>query len=156
MELKLDEISRGELTPEKFLSDTETLISSEVGRIKALPPIPDTERFKDNKVFMAHSCPKCGADVVETEKMIVCRNNCGFKVWRTIASKKIPKTVIKTLIETGMTDSKVEGLKKKGGKEPMTPCWFYIDADSYEVKFDFSDDAYKAKKNNFKIRKPKQ
>ena len=145
MELQLDEISRGDLDKDKFLGEAEAMITEEVAKVKAMPPIPDTERYKDNKVFVKGACPKCGADVVETDRSMVCRNNCGFVMWRTVAKKKIPKTELKAMLETGHTTAKIEGFKSKAGKD--FACWLYVDADG-DVKFDFDDNGAKAKKEN--------
>ena len=150
-ELQLDEISRGDLDKDKFLTDAEAMITEEVNKVKAMPPIPDTERYKDNKVFVKGACPKCGADVVETNKMMVCKHNCGFKVWREVAHKKITKEELKSLIVDGHTTKKIDGLKKKAGG--TFECWLYMSEDTGKVDFDFSDDGKKAKSQNIVAKK---
>ena len=153
MEIELDAIARGEGSAQEFIESVKERVQKEVDAVKALPPIPDTDRYKDNKVFLKDACPKCGQDVVETDKMMVCKHNCGFKLWRTVAKKKIPKGELKALLETGMTTAKLEGFKSKAGKD--FSCWLYIDPeDGLNVKFDFDDNGKNAK-NNF-VAKSKQ
>lgn len=53
------------------------------------------------------TCPLCGGSVIESSKAFGCanwRNGCGFKVWKTIARRKIPKTAVKKLLREGATD----------------------------------------------------
>lgn len=144
MELALDEIARGDGDAKAFMNQIHATVRNQIDEVRKLPPVPDTERYKDNKTFVAGACPKCGADVVETEKSMVCRHNCGFIVWRSVAKKKLTKEVLKTLITNGCSDGKVEGFKSKAGKD--FSCWLYID-DEYKVSFDFDDAGRKAKNN---------
>lgn len=145
MELQLDAIARGDANGDDFLRDTIKRVVDEVEKVRALPPIPDKERYAHNKVFVNDACPKCGAHIVEDDRTMVCQCNCGFKVWRTIAKKKITKEELKHMLEHGHTSKKIEGLKSAKGNE--FSCWLYIDG-SYDVKFDFSDDGNKAKTQN--------
>lgn len=145
MEIQLDEIARGEGDPAKFMQSVADRVTSEIEKIRSLPPIPDGDRFKDQPTFMKDSCPQCGKNTAETAKSVVCQHNCGFIIWRTVAKKKVPKTEIKHMLEHGHTSQKLDGFKSKAGKE--FSCWLYIDA-TYKVKFDFSDDGNEAKTKN--------
>jgi DNA topoisomerase-3 len=52
------------------------------------------------------TCPLCGGSVIESSKAFGCanwRNGCGFKVWKTMARRKIPKTAVKKLLREGAT-----------------------------------------------------
>lgn len=145
MELDLDAISRGENSPQQFLDEIKQRIVKEIDTIQALPPIPDTERYKDNKMFVANGCPHCGADIVETDKSFVCRHNCGFIMWRTIAKKKVPKTEFKALLDNGHSTQKLEGFKSKKGSD--FSCWLYLDG-TEKIAFDFDNEGTKAKNEN--------
>lgn len=145
MELELDAIARGDGDPKVFMDNIIERVKKEVDAVKKLPPIPDTERYKNNKVFVAGACPHCGEDIVETDKSMTCKCNCGFVIWRTVAKKKVPKEEIKHMLVHGHTSKKLEGFKSKKGSD--FACWLYIDA-SNEVKFDFSDDGRDAKTKN--------
>lgn len=145
MEIELDEIARGDGDPKKFIENISNRVELEINNIRSLKPIPDTDRYKDNKTFVAHACPKCGGDIVETDKSFVCKDNCGFIMWRAVASKKIPKTVFKELLENGHSSQKIDGFKSKAGKK--FACWLYIDG-TLKIVFDFDDNGYKAKNEN--------
>lgn len=66
-------------------------------------------------------CPKCGGDIVETEKAYSCSNwrdadgGCKFVVWKKIASREISQEEAKTLIENGETEQ-LDGFVSKAGK----------------------------------------
>lgn len=145
MELQLDAIARGDGDPAEFMAQISERVTQEVENIRKLPPIPDTDRFKNEPVFMKSACPNCGEDVAETAKSMVCKHNCGFIIWRTVAKKKVPKTEIKHMLEHGHTSCKLDGFKSKKGSE--FSCWLYIDGTN-KVKFDFSDDGMEAKTKN--------
>lgn len=153
MEVDLDAIARGDESPEDFLKKIRDKVQHDVDVVKAMPPIPDKERYKDNKVFIKNGCPKCGSDIAETDKSMVCKDNCGFIIWRSIAKKKIQKEELKALLRDGHTTKKIEGFKSKKGSE--FSCWLYIDA-NYEIKFDFDNQGRDAKtKNIITLRKSK-
>lgn len=145
MELQLDEIARGDGDANAFMQSVIDRVSKEVAAVSTLPAIPDTERYANNQVFVKKACPKCGEDVVETERSMVCRFNCGFIMWRSVAKKKISKQELKHMLEHGHSSQKLDGFKSKKGNE--FSCWLYIDANN-EVKFDFSDDGSEAKTKN--------
>lgn len=144
MELALDEIARGEGDPVSFMSDVEEKVTAQVEAVKAMEPVPDTARYANNKVFLKGACPKCGADVVETDKSVVCKDNCGFVLWRTVAKKKLAKGELKSLVEDGKSTEKLDGFKSKKGS--TFSCWLYLD-DEAKVAFDFDDDGRKAESN---------
>lgn len=145
MELELDAIARGERDADAFIQNITERVKKEIDAVRKLPPIPDTERYVNNKVFVKGACPKCGEDVVETDKSMVCKHNCGFIIWRSVAKKKVPKDELKHLLEHGHTSKKLDGFKSKKGSD--FSCWLYIDANN-EVKFDFNDDGRDAKNAN--------
>ena len=146
MEIELDAIARGDEKAKDFLDKIKDRVEKEIGDVRAMKPIPNTKRYANNKQFMPNACPKCGADIVETDKSVVCRDNCGFIIWNTIAKRKIPKTEQKAILRDGHTTKKIDGFKSKKGSE--FSCWLYIDA-NWEIKFDFSDDGKQAKTQNY-------
>lgn len=145
MEVELDKIASGKRTEESFIKEIEKNLVKEIDYVKELPEVPDTERYANNKIFLKGACPKCGEDVVETDKAITCKHNCGFKIWKTMAKKKLTKEQLKTILTTGCSKDMVSGLKSKKGND--FSCWIYI-APNYETKFDFDKSGYEAKNNN--------
>ncbi|RRJ99872.1 DNA topoisomerase III [Opitutaceae bacterium TAV3] len=80
-------------------------------------------------------CPACGGDIVAGVKAYGCsnwRNGCRFVVWKTIAQKEITPDIVKTLLETGVTDT-LAGFTSKAGK----PFDAKLKVIAGEVKFDF-------------------
>ena len=144
LEAKLDNIAKGKGSPDDFYKEVVAQVKKQVDDVKHFTPIPDTKRYVNNKVFMKEACPKCGADVVETDKSFVCRNNCGFIMWRNIAKKKVTKEEFKAILDTGKSSKKLEGFKSKAGKE--FSCWLYLDDDA-KIVFDFDDNGKNAQNN---------
>jgi DNA topoisomerase-3 len=63
-------------------------------------------------------CPLCGRDVVEQKKSFSCsgwREGCPLVIWKSIAKKRIARSVAQTLLSAGETDM-LEGFKSKAGK----------------------------------------
>ena len=77
-EAKLLRIERGEMEPEIFMMEINTMITALV---------ENTEAAKGADVLMKHKmigvCPNCGANVVEREKGWFCESNpCHFVLWK--------------------------------------------------------------------------
>ena len=77
-EAKLLRIERGEMEPEKFMTEINTMITALV---------KNTEAAKGADVLMKNKmigvCPNCGANVVEREKGYFCENReCRFVLWK--------------------------------------------------------------------------
>jgi DNA topoisomerase-3 len=79
----------------------------------------------------AGACPNCGAGLHYIKGAYTCSTNksqkqpdgtwqqvsgCGFKMWESVAQKKLTKPVIQELLGKGVTAKKVKGLKSKSGK----------------------------------------
>ncbi|MFV0561022.1 MAG: DNA topoisomerase III [Enterococcus sp.] len=62
-------------------------------------------------------CPKCKKGKVNLyPKIATCNNKeCDFKLWPTIAKKKLTKTAMKELLKDGRTSKPVKGMKGKKG-----------------------------------------
>ena len=77
-ETKLLRIERGEMEPEEFMTEINTMITALV---------KNTEAAKGADVLMKNKivgvCPNCGANVVEREKGWFCENReCRFVLWK--------------------------------------------------------------------------
>lgn len=74
----------------------------------------EIEKFEKTKIG---KCPCCNSNIIENEKSFYCENwkNCGFSVWKTFCGKKITTTMLKELLEIGVT-KKMKGFKSKAGK----------------------------------------
>lgn len=65
-------------------------------------------------------CPFCGDDVLKGKSNYYCSNykkkNCQFKIWETIAGKKLTENQVKQLLEKGKTGT-IKGFTSKTGKK---------------------------------------
>ncbi|HGJ5866764.1 MULTISPECIES: topoisomerase C-terminal repeat-containing protein, partial [Arsenophonus] len=59
-------------------------------------------------------CPNCGKDIVVRPKLFAC-TGCDFKIWGTVAEKKLTAKQVETLIQKGKTGI-IKGFKSKAGK----------------------------------------
>jgi len=80
-------------------------------------------------------CPLCGGSVVEQAKSYGCDNwksGCKFKIWKTIAGKKITLRSAQALLKKGRSP-KLKGFESKTGQAFDA----YLKLDGGEVRFDF-------------------
>ncbi|MBN2327754.1 MAG: topoisomerase C-terminal repeat-containing protein, partial [Candidatus Omnitrophica bacterium] len=67
------------------------------------------------------ACPDCGGEIVEGKKGFGCENwrekdgGCRFVIWKTVAKKRITKTIAAQLLKNGKTGV-IEGFQSKQGK----------------------------------------
>jgi DNA topoisomerase-3 len=81
-------------------------------------------------------CPLCGRDVLEQKKSYSCsgwREGCPLAIWKTIAKKRISRSVAQTLLSGGETEL-LEGFKSKAGK-PFA-ARLKLQAGRVEMQFD--------------------
>lgn len=114
-EKKLNDISNSAYNHQNYMNEIQTFTKSIIEGVKAatLPIIGKEEES------IGH-CPSCKSPVVETKLSFCCIKNkaraCEFIVWKTIAGKKIGKTIVKKLLKDGKTD-KLGGFKSKKGND---------------------------------------
>lgn len=73
---------------------------------------------KEEEIEILGKCPYCKGDIIEYPKSYHCTNyqsGCKFTIWKEIASRKITKTIVKQIIENGITD-KLDFLSQNGKK----------------------------------------
>ncbi|MBO4898541.1 MAG: DNA topoisomerase 3 [Clostridia bacterium] len=92
-EEQLLEIEKGELSPDKFLADIETMVKNIVSDYKV---IDGAEVLFPSGRTVVGKCPRCGSDVTESKKGYFCeKNSCRFALWRDnrfLTGKKINLT----------------------------------------------------------------
>jgi DNA topoisomerase-3 len=80
-------------------------------------------------------CPRCGSDVVDQSKWYACggrERGCEFRIWKTIAGKRIGVRAAQALLRDGRTP-RLKGFKSKAGK----PFEARLKLDAGEVRLDF-------------------
>ena len=92
-EEQLLQIEKGELDPDKFLADIETMVG---GIITDYKVIDGAEVLFPSGRTVVGKCPRCGSDVTESKKGYFCeKNSCRFALWRDnrfLTGKKINLT----------------------------------------------------------------
>jgi DNA topoisomerase-3 len=112
-ELRLARIAQGEDTRPAFMSDIEKFTTETVQEL---------DKLKGVKIERANlgPCPVCGRDVIENRKGYSCWSKddpgCGFVIWKKKASKILPTSVVKELMETRKTAKPVTGFKGRSGR----------------------------------------
>ena len=116
-EKRLSEVERGELSPEDFDADVESMISDLVRTYK---PVNGSEILFAEKGAAVGKCPRCGFPVEEREKGFFCRNpSCNFYLWKensffTRKHKSITSAVAEALLNDGKVFLKDCYSEKKG------------------------------------------
>lgn len=118
-EQKLETISHGEFTEAQFVNDIGGFIREVIATAnKKIASSTPVQAFAtpDNSLG---KCPKCGHDVVRDKfGNASCSNykaGCKFKIWSTVAGKKVTDTQVKALLSKGRTNV-IKGFKSKSGK----------------------------------------
>lgn len=123
-EQRLENISRGEESPEELMEDIKsfikTLTSENLGSV-------DNQIFRnqESQKEVIGNCPRCGKNIYENKKSFYCEGykdnpKCNFSLWKedkffAARGKKITKTIAKKLLKDGKVEMKK--LKSKAGKE---------------------------------------
>jgi len=88
-------------------------------------------------------CPKCGGGLKVIPAAVFCNDeDCGWKLWRQVASKTITDTMLRVLLTEGRTGI-IKGFRSKAGK-PFDAA-LQMNA-SGELEFSFPESATKRKK----------
>ena len=92
-------------------------------------------------------CPDCGGDIQEGKKGFGCMNwqekdgGCKFVIWKTIAKKKITKTIAKELLKKGKTGV-ISGFSSKEGNPFSTRLKLAKNKEQHtEIVFDFTTES---------------
>ena len=125
-EHRLGLIEQGDDSRQGFMSDIKKFAEATVGEL---------DKLKGVKIERANlgPCPVCGRDVIENRKGYSCWSRddpgCGFVIWKKKASKNLPASVVKELMESlrlsieagdehpvGRTTKPVTGFKGRSGR----------------------------------------
>ncbi|HEY2604351.1 MAG TPA: DNA topoisomerase 3 [Thermoleophilaceae bacterium] len=125
-EHRLGLIEQGEDSRPAFMNDIEKF---------AKDTIEELDKLKGVKIERANlgPCPVCGRDVIENRKGYSCWSRedpgCGFVIWKKKASKTLPPSVVKELMESlrisiqagdehpvGRTSKPVTGFRGRSGR----------------------------------------
>lgn len=138
-ESSLKSIGKKQGTQEHFLANIKKFILHLLENVPSDIAHVDFSTFEQEQKQIEEksilgTCPKCKhGEVKKFNKLASCQNEeCDFKIWLTLAQKKLPDTVLKELIKQGKTNKKVKGFKGKKGSFDAA-----LKLDNYLVVFDF-------------------
>ena len=128
-EHRLKEIERGELAPDSFMAGIAAMLNELVQTYK---PIPGVEVLFPSGREVVGRCPRCGAEVTESQKGFFCENrSCAFVLWknsRFFAAKK--KALTKSLAAALL----------KNGRAPLKGCYSEKTGKTYDASVLLEDD----------------
>lgn len=113
-ESRLQDIASGRLTKDGFL---QKIHDEETKMLEYLKQCDGEIKETEATGKLAALCPKCGKTIRENEKAYGCtgyKDGCDFKIWKTIAGKKITPAMADQLLTKGKT-GKIKGFKKTTG-----------------------------------------
>lgn len=123
----LRKIGKQEGTPSVFLENIKKFIlhllaevPNQIDKVDFSDEISGTRQIKamGKKNDQLGRCPKCKKGIVMLyPKIATCLNpECDFKLWPTVAKKKLTKTNLRDLLSKGKTSKVVKGFTGKKGK----------------------------------------
>ena len=132
-EHRLKEIERGEIASDSFMDGIAAMLNELVQTYK---PIPGVEVLFPSGREVVGKCPRCGAEVTESQKGFFCENrSCAFVLWknsRFFAAKK--KALTKSLAAALL----------KNGRAPLKGCYSEKTGKTYDASVLLEDDGQRA------------
>lgn len=130
------DIEQGTKTVDEFIhaliDDLRQQVTTvSVGEIKG-----ETQSHSGQVERLAAPCPHCGKEIVVRSKLFTC-TECDFKIWLTVAEKKLTTKQVVSLINKGKT-TLIKGFKSKAGKS-FDAVLILKDNATGETRFDFAN-----------------
>ena len=128
-EHRLKEIEHGEIAPDSFMGGIAAMLNELVQTYK---PIPGTEVLFPSGREAVGKCPRCGAEVTESQKGFFCENRaCSFVLWKnsrffTAKKKALTKSLAAALL--------------KNGRAPLKGCYSEKTGKTYDAVVLLEDD----------------
>jgi DNA topoisomerase III len=134
-EWKLNRIAKGDFSDEVFLQE----IKAYVAGLKSSFTSERAAAFAINMAAEMEPCPKCKQGKLRENKHgLFCedKDSCGFKLWSTVAEKKLSGKQLSDLLEKGRSNI-IKGFKSRAGKK-FDAALKLVD---WKVVFDFPEKA---------------
>lgn len=133
------EIEAGTLSIDSFLDDLEVFVSNLIANIDVSNIKVKEKKTKEKNVpknSLGVNCPNCDKHLIGTEKVIFCSAECGFKIFRLVASKMLTDNQVISLIEKGKT-SMIKGFKSTKNNKEFSAKLILEDKKTGKTKFEF-------------------
>ncbi|MDT3268727.1 DNA topoisomerase 3 [Pseudomonas amygdali pv. morsprunorum] len=129
-------IEQGSLSVDDFISKLMAFLTEQVGQVDVGEIEGERKPREGGMARLETPCPNCGQEIVVSAKAYAC-TGCTFKVWATIAEKKVTISQVERLIKTGKTTEIKGFVSKKSGK--TFPAMLVLqDKATGNVSFEFS------------------
>lgn len=124
---------------QKFVSHLLEVVPEQIQKTDFGPALQEVKQAKEKQDAESHlgTCPKCQEkEVILYAKVAACSSEtCDFKLWTTIAKKKLSAAQLKQLVQKGRTEQPVKGLKgQKGSFEA-----YVILKEDFTTSFEFPE-----------------
>ena len=97
----------------------------------------EIKSLKQIKKELLPKCPKCGAEHLHLfEKGLGCTKECGFVIWKTVASKTLSENHLCEIAEKGKSPL-IKGFTSKSNTK--FDAYLVLDKKDWKVKFEFEN-----------------
>ena len=128
-EHRLKEIERGEIAPDSFMDGIAAMLNELVQTYK---PIPGAEVLFPSGREAVGKCPRCGAEVTESQKGFFCENRaCSFVLWKNSRFFTAKKKVLTKSLAAALL---------KNGRAPLKGCYSEKTGKTYDAVVLLEDD----------------
>lgn len=129
-------IEQGSLSVDEFISKLMAFLTEQVSQVDVGEIKGERKPREGGLQRLETPCPNCGKEIVVSAKTYAC-TGCTFKVWATIADKKITASQVETLIKKGKT-AEIKGFVSKKTGKPFAAMLVLQDKTTGNVSFEFS------------------
>ena len=122
------------------MEEIRNLVDGVIKKIKDASGTVNSETMRGNFHDLKTPCPKCGGNegFKESFKAYDCKNaECKLVVWKTVSSRELEPTEIRSLLETGAVGP-IKGFKSKMGR-PFEAKLALSEGTEWKTTFDFGD-----------------
>ena len=128
-EHRLKEIERGEIASDSFMDGIAAMLHELVQTYK---PIPGVEVLFPSGREVVGKCPRCGAEVTESQKGFFCENRaCSFVLWKNSRFFTAKKKVLTKSLAAALL---------KNGRAPLKGCYSEKTGKTYDASVLLEDD----------------
>lgn len=129
-------IEQGSLSVGDFISKLMAFLTEQVSQVDVGEIKGEHKPREGGLPRLESPCPNCGKEIVISAKTYAC-TGCTFKVWATIADKKITASQVETLIKKGKT-AEIKGFVSKKSGKTFAAMLVLQDKTTGNVSFEFS------------------
>lgn len=130
------DIEQGSKTVDEFVNTLIDDLRQHVKTVSVGEIQGEAKSHSGQNERLATPCPHCGKTIVVRPKLFAC-TGCDFKIWSTLAEKKLTTKQVETLIQKGKT-SEIKGFISKKTGNPFSAILVLQDKTSGKLGFEFN------------------